>query len=146
MRERAKEWLEFADVDLRAAEKLRDDEPLARATAFHAHQCAEKSIKAILELRGERVPKIHNLRVLMESIRALGLNPQVDEDVLDEINQIYIEARYPSDIGLLPGGPPTEEVVERFITLATELYRFADRTVGETTEEAADESMPNEEQ
>ena len=59
MRERAEEWLEFADVDLRAAGKLGDDEYLSRATAFHAHQCAEKSIKAILELRGERVPKIH---------------------------------------------------------------------------------------
>ena len=45
MRERAEEWLEFADVDLRAAEKLGDDEYLSRATAFHAHQCAEKSIK-----------------------------------------------------------------------------------------------------
>ena len=82
----------------------------------------------------------------MESIRTLGLNPQVDEDVLDEMNQIYIEARYPSDIGLLPGGPPTEEVVERFITFATELYRFADRTVEETTEEASDESMTDEDQ
>ena len=82
----------------------------------------------------------------MESIRALGLNPQVDEDVLDEMNQIYIEARYPSDIGLLPGGTPTGEVAERFITLATELYRFAERTVGETTEEASDESMTDEEQ
>ena len=51
----------------------------------------------------------------MESIRALGLNPQVDEDVLDEMNQVYIEARYPSDFGLLPGGPPTGEIVERFL-------------------------------
>ena len=82
----------------------------------------------------------------MESIRALGLNPQVDEDVLDEMNQIYIEARYPSDFGLLPGGPPTGEIVERFITLATELYRFAERTVGETTEEGSDVSMTDEEQ
>jgi len=61
----------------------------------------------------------------------------VDEDVLDEMNQIYIEARYPSDFGLLPGGPPTGEIVERFITLATELYRFAERALGKTTQEGS---------
>ncbi len=76
----------------------------------------------------------------MESIRALGLNPQVDEDVLDEMNQIYIEARYPADFGLLPGGPPTGEIVKRFFTLATELYRFAERAVRKTTEEDSDAS------
>ena len=81
----------------------------------------------------------------MESIRALGLNPQVDEDVLDEMNQIYIEARYPSDFGLLPSGPPTGEIVERFTTLATELYRFAKRAVGKKTEEGSDVSKTDEE-
>ena len=104
MRERAGEWLESAEVNIRAAEKLGDDAHLSRAAVFHAHRCAEKSLKAILEDEGERVPEIHNLATLTESIRALGLDPAVDEDVLDEMNQVYIESRYPADLGLLPGG------------------------------------------
>ena len=40
----------------------------------------------------------------MESIREQGHNLQIDEDVLDEMNQVYIESRYPADLGLLPGG------------------------------------------
>jgi hypothetical protein len=81
----------------------------------------------------------------MESIRVLGLNPQMDEDVLDEMNQIYIEARYPADFGLLPGGAPTVEIVKRLIGLASELHRFAEHTVRETAEKGADEPKTDKE-
>jgi len=32
-----------------------------------------------------------------------------DEGMLDEINEIYIDSRYPADLGLLPYGKPTLE-------------------------------------
>ena len=52
MKKRAEEWLEFADMDLRSAENLIDDEYLTRAAAFHAHHCVEQSIKAVMESLG----------------------------------------------------------------------------------------------
>ena len=131
MKKQAEEWLEFADVELRSAEKLIDDEYLTRAAAFHAHQCVEKSIKAVLEILGNRVPRTHDLALLVEAMRASGLNPSIDDDVLDEMNQVYIETRYPADFGLLPGGTPTTEIVRNFIGFASNIHRFAMRTIEE---------------
>ena len=129
MRKRAEEWMEFAKVDLRSAEKLAEDELLTRAAAFHVHQSVEKSFKAILECRQQRIPKVHNLVLLLESIRQLGEEPHIDEDVLDEINQLYIESRYPADFGLLPGGAPTVEIVRKFSKFAAEFYEFAEKLI-----------------
>jgi HEPN domain-containing protein len=142
MKKRAEEWLEFADVDLRSAEKLMGDEYLTRAAAFHAHQCVEKSIKAVLEILGKRVPKIHDLALLIETIRTNELNPSIDDDVLDEMNQVYIETRYPADFGLLPGGTPTKEIVGNFIGLARTMHRFATKTIAEWPDSGTNDASP----
>ena len=78
MRKRAEEWMEFAKVDLRSAEKLAEDELLTRAAAFHVHQSVEKSFKAILEYRQQRIPKVHNLVLLLELVRQLGVELHMD--------------------------------------------------------------------
>ena len=61
MKKQAEQWLHFAYVDLRSAKKLGEEKYLTQAAAFHIHQCVEKSIKAILEQRNQKTPKIHNL-------------------------------------------------------------------------------------
>jgi HEPN domain-containing protein len=129
MKKQVEEWLHFAEIDIRSAKKLGEEKYLAQAAAFHIHQCVEKSIKAILEDKQQKIPKIHNLVVLMESIRKLGVNPQIDEDILDEINQIYIESRYPADFGVLPGGTPSIEIIKKFLDFATEFFSFADKLI-----------------
>ena len=134
MRRRAEEWLEFAKVDLCAAEKLAEDEYLTRAAAFHVHQCVEKSFKAILEYREQRVPRVHSLVLLLESIRRLGVEPRIDEDILDQINQLYIESRYPADFGLLPGGVPTVEIVKGFYSFAAHLHESAEKLIQEPSD------------
>ncbi len=131
MKKQAEQWLHFAYVDLRSAEKLGEEEYLTQAAAFHVHQCVEKSIKAILEHSNQKTPKIHNLVLLMELIRELGVDPKTDEDVLDAINQVYIESRYPADFGLLPGGIPSIETIEKFTEFATDLYTFAEKVIKE---------------
>lgn len=45
----AKEWLESALMDLRSLEKIVDDAFLTPVVCFHAQQCVEKSLKAVLE-------------------------------------------------------------------------------------------------
>lgn len=142
MKKRAEEWIELADVDLRSAEILASDEYLTRAAVFHAHQCVEKSVKAILEILMKRVPRIHNLVVLMEAIRAEGISPSIDEDVLDEMSQVYIETRYPADVGLLPGGTPTLEIVRRFNEFARSMHFFAIKTIEEWPDSGTDETAP----
>lgn len=129
MKNRAEEWLRFAEIDLLSAERLAEEEYLSQAAAFHIHQCVEKSIKAILEYKQQKVPKIHNLVLLMETIRTLGLDLRIDEDILDEISQVYVESRYPADLGILPGGFPSIEIMKKFKEFAIEMYTFAKKVV-----------------
>jgi len=64
----ARRWLSKARTDLVLATVVleRDREGLAGwAAAFHAHQAAEKALKAVLVARDEDPPRIHNLRALV---------------------------------------------------------------------------------
>ena len=47
-----RDWLLSAEMDLRSIERMLDEEFLAPVACFHAQQCVEKSLKAILEEKG----------------------------------------------------------------------------------------------
>lgn len=47
----------------------------------------------------------------------------LNEDMLAKLNEIYIESRYPSTIGLLPNGAPTLEEAIEFYNYAVELHK-----------------------
>jgi HEPN domain-containing protein len=111
------EWLQSALMDLRSIEKVQDDEFLTPIACFHAQQCVEKSLKAVLENNECQVPKSHDvvkLYALIQQRHAFSL----DFEMLQRVGELYIDARYPGEFGLLPEGKPTlGEVVE--------FYRFA---------------------
>ncbi|MEK7765894.1 MAG: HEPN domain-containing protein, partial [bacterium] len=59
-------WVERAEQDLRNAEHtlmLREDCPLD-TVCFHAQQCAEKYLKALLTHRSVDFPRTHHLEIL----------------------------------------------------------------------------------
>jgi HEPN domain-containing protein len=65
----SKIWLNYAEMDLRAAHALLDsDEFFPRQICFFAQQCAEKSIKAILVFEEVAFPKSHDLDRLRDMI------------------------------------------------------------------------------
>ena len=100
------EWLKAAYADLRVIEHIVDDEFLTHIVAFHAQQTIEKSLKAILEYESKRVPRVHKLQNLISKIdRELPL----DNEILEILDELYIDSRYPNDMGLLPYGKPTVE-------------------------------------
>ena len=57
------EWIKKAESDRRVAHKIVKSEP--EIACFHAQQCAEKYLKAILAKEGGQVPKIHDLLALL---------------------------------------------------------------------------------
>lgn len=64
------------------------------ASAFFAHQAAEKALKALYVLKFKRLWRIHDLVELGRRVEAPG-------EVLkscDALNPHYIETRYPLDI------------------------------------------------
>ena len=61
---------------------------------FHAQQCGEKYLKALLVFRRIDFPKIHDLTELY-ALLPHELRPPIDPRLLDQLNPYAIEGRYP---------------------------------------------------
>lgn len=107
-------WLNFAMVDLNSAGKLLEDESLTQSAAFHCQQTIEKSFKALLEYKNVAVPRVHDLTRLHGLLLEAKIDIVVDDDMLAQINDVYIETRYPSNLGLIPNGIPKVSTVQQF--------------------------------
>ncbi len=98
-REEAEEWLAFAEDDLRMA-RLGLEEGIYNQVCFHAQQCVEKCLKALLAKEGRLVPRTHKVddlwQVLPEGARE-ALSSLEGE--LREMDQYYTVARYPDALG-----------------------------------------------
>jgi HEPN domain-containing protein len=120
----SRDWLLSAEMDLRSIERMLDEEFLAPVACFHAQQCVEKSLKAILEEKGVRPPKTHDvLRLYGLVSETVGL--ELDLRTLQVLNDLYVDARYPGELGLLPYGRPSPDDARQFYEFATEVYRKA---------------------
>jgi len=128
-RELARAWLESAEADLRTMQRLLGDEDLTHVVAFHAQQCVEKSLKALLEFQDRPVPKEHSTIRLYGLVRDI-LRMELDKDILTDLDDLYIDARYPGELGLLPHGRPTLEDARRFYEFAAEVYQNVRRIIG----------------
>ena len=121
MKKQAENWILLADKDLRAAEIiLKDEHPLTNITAFHCQQAIEKYLKAFLIEKDIPVIKTHDLIKLNDMVKEIK-HLNIDEKKLIIINEVYIESRYPGELGLMPGGIPTDEQAENFIKYAKEI-------------------------
>jgi HEPN domain-containing protein len=95
-----REWLLKADNDLKTAVhtlKLGKDCP-TDTVCFHAQQCVEKYIKALLVFRATTFPKTHNIHVL-RALLPPKLRPKLELKVQDRLTQYATVLRYPG------GGP-----------------------------------------
>ena len=121
MRKQAKAWLELARDDLEVAEEIIDREDLTHMVAFHCQQAIEKSFKAILEEYERSTPKVHDLITLRNKIEK-HIELDLNSDLLFQLNELYVDARYPSDLGLLPGGKPPIELSRRMCDVARGIW------------------------
>lgn len=81
----------------------------------------EKSLKAIIEESGERVPKIHSLGKLF-ALCATFMSFQFEEDIIIALDSLYIESRYPGEFGLLPEGKPNQKQAKAFYDFAQNIF------------------------
>ena len=122
MKRVTQDWLLSAEMDLKSMERMLDDEFLAPIVCFHAQQCVEKSLKAILEEKDVRYPKTHDIIRLYGLVSEL-VSLELDLRRLQMLNDMYIDACYPSELGLLPYGRPTLEDARQFYQFAAEIYQ-----------------------
>ncbi len=91
-----REWIEKAENDLLNATHtltLGEDCP-TDTVCFHAQQCVEKYIKALLVFRAIPFPKTHDI----DKVRALlppKLRPKLDKVVRDRLTAFATVKRYP---------------------------------------------------
>ena len=121
MKRVTEEWLKAAADDLRVIEKISSDDYLTHMVAFHSQQCIEKSLKAVIEEYEIGSVRIHNLERLFEIIRS-HVNIDAEPDVVEMLDKLYIDARYPGDLGFLPNGKPTLEYASRFHAFARSVH------------------------
>jgi HEPN domain-containing protein len=115
MKKQVKDWVLLADKDLYAAEIImKDDYSLTNIVAFHCQQAIEKYLKAYLIEKDVQIIKTHDLIKLNDMTKEIK-DLEIDEKKLTVINEVYIESRYPGELGLLPDGIPTDEQAEAFI-------------------------------
>jgi len=117
----SREWLKASALDLENIKYIIKAEHLTSVVAFHSHQAIEKAFKALLEYQNKKVPKQHDLLKLKSLINDI-LNIE-DDDILDSLNTLYIDSRYPGDMGLLPYGQPTIEDAKEFYTLVLKIFK-----------------------
>jgi len=116
----ALEWLKASYSDILVLEKIVSDDFITHMTSFHSQQSVEKSLKALLEYHSENVPKKHDVLMLKDKVEEYL---QIDnEDILEDLNALYIESRYPGDMGLLPSGKPTHDEAEEFYKFARQIF------------------------
>jgi HEPN domain-containing protein len=91
-----REWLAKADNDLTTAAHtltLRENCP-TDTVCFHAQQCVEKYIKALLVFLAIAFSKTHNIR-LLRSLLPPKLRPKLERKVQDQLTRYAAVLRYP---------------------------------------------------
>jgi HEPN domain-containing protein len=83
----------------------------------------EKSFKALVEESEVPVRKTHSLVQLLGMVStAYDELSDMDTTVLNLLDQLYTDSRYPNEFGLLPDGKPTLEEAGLFQRFATEVH------------------------
>lgn len=95
----------------------------AYGACFHAQQCAEKYLKALLVAQGARFSKVHDLRRLQEECEAAGVIVAVNVNQLDLLTHYAVQVRYPGD-------DPSANEAREAVKIARAVRKFSRKYLG----------------
>lgn len=106
------DWLYYAAIDLRVAQKLTDDKHCYNTIAFHCQQAIEKAMKGYLLWKRNRFYDGHNLPFLCK--QCMHDNQSFSKWLPNcvQITRYYIEARYPADFLLQLDASTADAVIQ----------------------------------
>ena len=119
MKKIVREWVSKAEDDYVVARRELGarKSPSYDASCFHAQQCAEKYLKALLQSKGARFAKTHNLEKLIDllppDVTWLALRPRVIP-----LSLYAVELRY-------PGASATKAQAQAALTVCRDLRTHA---------------------
>ncbi|HPR33507.1 MAG TPA: HEPN domain-containing protein [Prolixibacteraceae bacterium] len=128
MKASTKEWFSAANDDFETVKILMENSNLTNIVTFHLQQAIEKTLKAFFEEYELGFIKTHNLQTLLAMVED-QLKLEYDEQVIGEIDQLYIDSRYPGDIGLLPNGNPSMNDISKYHKLALSIFDQVNRHI-----------------
>lgn len=117
-------WVEKAEEDFVLAQSaLRRKKPLNTGACFHAQQCAEKYMKALLVSKKKGFPMTHDLLVLNDLCSGAGIFLEIDPKLLNTLTDYAVRTRY-------PGEGPTLSDAKEALGIAKLIRTFARRFLG----------------
>ncbi len=117
-------WVARAEEDyLMARSALRRKRPLTYSACFHAQQCAEKYLKAILVSKGVAFAKVHDLLLLTQQCEKAGVFVTIEPKLLSILSDYAVRVRYPGD-------DPTPDDAREAVEIAKAVRRFARKFLG----------------
>jgi HEPN domain-containing protein len=124
MKKTTLDWFLSAESDLLLIQEIELNNNLTHLSAFHAQQSIEKSFKALIEEFHLGFIKTHSLEMLYDKVKE-KISLKLNTNILITLDQLYIDARYPSELGLLPDGKPSVSEVKEFFKFAKEVFEAA---------------------
>jgi HEPN domain-containing protein len=113
------DWVKKAEEDYAIAVLLlRRKKPLTYGVTFHAQQCAEKYIKALLVLHGQIPAKTHDLVALSNQCLQVGIILPIHTKELQLLTDYAVRVRYPGD-------DPTPDDAKQMLEIAKAVRKYA---------------------
>ena len=115
-------WLLRARSDLALGRAAVESPDVLREDAcFHAQQCGEKALKALLVGRRISYPRTHALETLMDLLKAGGVEVPEEVDRSFCLTQYAVETRYPGE-----WEPVTEEEARSALQTAAQVLAWVE--------------------
>lgn len=110
------EWVVKADADLATAKREAAvvESPNYDAVCFHAQQCAEKYLKALMVEDGAQVPRIHDLEALLNLLDPRYPELQKVIHSARVLSAMAVEVRYP---GMMVDEDDTAESIRAAVVI-----------------------------
>jgi HEPN domain-containing protein len=112
-------WVARAEEDYALGRSaLRRRLPLTYGATFHAQQCVEKYLKALLVAQGQPFPRMHDVVALSNLCHQNGIIISVDLESLERLAAYPVQVRY-------PGEDPSVAEAKEALQVAVAVRRFA---------------------
>lgn len=112
-------WVDKAEEDYKLAQlSLRRKLPLTYGATYHAQQCGEKYLKALLVDRGLIPPRTHDLVALSNQCVYAGIMIPVSTADQQRLSDYAMQSRY-------PGNDPTVDEAKDALSIAKAIRKFA---------------------
>ena len=112
-------WLQKADQDIRAADRLPAGADLNEPRVFHCQQAVEKYLKGMLIALDVEPERTHDIRLLLQACRDVGIADTSRIMEAEILSGFAVEARYPG-----MGPPVTDDLAESARRIAGEVRDF----------------------